>query len=225
VTAAAARAAEHAVARWRQYPAGTALLSELAAAAEAGRSAASDYLATALADLGIADAAADEEGAAPVDAQALARPSAELPAAAKHLVRAWQEQMLGLVQAANVTKRSIARVASFEHEPLALALMVSALGSGATPAQPDGGGDGAAAGQAGGAGVGSGPDDLLSSLLGTARLRDLTARARQDLHDRVAGAFEPEIARFSEVIDAAGVPDDQAPAQLLGASQALEAAR
>ena len=66
----------------QQHPAGTALLSELAAAAEAGRSAASDYLATALADLGIADDTAAEESANPVDAQALARPSPELSAAA-----------------------------------------------------------------------------------------------------------------------------------------------
>ncbi len=37
--------------------------------------------------------------------------------------------------------------------------------------------------------------------------------------------FDAELARFSQVIDAAGVPDEGAARQLLAASQALEAAR
>jgi energy-coupling factor transporter ATP-binding protein EcfA2 len=252
VAATGARAAEAAVARCQDLPAGAALLSQLAAAAEAGRSEESDYLTRALADLGIADRAADDD-AAPVDAVALARPSAELTAAARKLVRAWQERVLQLVQAENVTKRSIARVVSFDHEPLALVLMIGALGSlgsgspgSAGPATAAGsvapGGDqddvtegaGAAstAGAAGASGTApagaepmAGPEQLLGSLFGAGQLRELTTRARQDLHDRVAAAFEVELARFSEVIDAAGVPDEKAGSQLMAASEALEAAR
>jgi energy-coupling factor transporter ATP-binding protein EcfA2 len=253
VAATGARAAEAAVARWQDLPAGAALLSQLAAAAQAGRSEESDYLTRALADLGIADRAADEDDAVPVDAVALARPSAELTAAARKLVRAWQERVLQLVQAENVTKRSIARVVSFDHEPLALVLMIGVLGSlgsgspgsagPATTAESvapggdqddvtEGAAAASAAGAAGAAGTAAanaepmaGPEQLLGSLFGAGQLRELTTRARQDLHDRVAAAFEVELARFSEVIDAAGVPDEKAGSQLMAASEALEAAR
>jgi hypothetical protein len=37
--------------------------------------------------------------------------------------------------------------------------------------------------------------------------------------------FQVELARFSQVIDAAGVPDENAAQQLLAASEALEEAR
>jgi len=227
ITATAARAAEQAVTRLHEHPAGEALLTELAAAAEAGRSAASDYLAVALADLGLTDKARAAE-AAPADAEALARPTHELPAQARRLVREWQERVLELVQAENVTKRSIARVVSFDHEPLALVLMISVLGSGAPAARA---GETAPADAASKTasdaadGVGAGPEQLLSSLFGSGQLRDLTSRARQDLHDRVSAVFDVELARFSRVIDAAGVLDEGAAQQLLLASRALEAAR
>jgi energy-coupling factor transporter ATP-binding protein EcfA2 len=224
ITATSAKAAEHAVSRLQEHPAGEALLSELAAAAEAGRSAASDYLAVALADLGLTDKASAREPAPPADAEALARPSHELPAQARQLVRGWQDRVLELVQAENVTKRSIARVVSFDHEPLALVLMISVLGT-RTPARAGAGAAGPDAGAGSEDGVGAGPEQLLSSLFGSGQLRDLTNRARQDLHDRVAAVFDAELARFSQVIDAAGVPDDGAAQQLLAASQALEAAR
>jgi energy-coupling factor transporter ATP-binding protein EcfA2 len=217
ITATAARAAEQAVTRLQEHPAGEALLSELAAAAEAGRSAASDYLAIALADLGLTDKAPAAEPAPAADAKALARSSHELPAQTRRLVREWQDRVLELVQAENVTKRSIARVVSFDHEPLALVLMMTSLGAGAQPAK-DGDAEAAAV-------AGAGPEQLLSSLFGAGQLRDLTNHARQDLHDRVAGVFQVELARFSQVIDAAGVPDEKAAQQLLAASEALEEAR
>jgi hypothetical protein len=243
VAAIADRAAEDAVGRWQQHPAGAALLSDLAAAAEAGRSAVSDYLALALADLGMADNAADEGGARPVDAAALARSSPELAGAVRKAVRGWQENVLELVQAENVTKRSIARVVSFDHESLALVLMIGVLGpagggaAGSGPAGSAAAGEADAAGPAGAAvsaaglgedlagGAGAGPERLLSSLFGAGLLRDLTARARLDLQQRVAALFDVEQGRFSEVIDAAGTPDDTVAAQLVAASEALEAAR
>jgi energy-coupling factor transporter ATP-binding protein EcfA2 len=217
ITATAARSAEQAVSRLQEHPSGEALLSELAAAAEAGRSAASDYLAIALADLGLTDKAPAAEPAPPADAEALAKASHELPAQTRRLVREWQDRVLELVQAENVTKRSIARVVSFDHEPLALVLMMTSLGAGAHPAGT-GGAEAAAD-------AGAGPEQLLSSLFGAGQLRDLSNRARQDLHDRVAAVFQVELARFSQVIDAAGVPDENAAQQLLAASEALEEAR
>jgi energy-coupling factor transporter ATP-binding protein EcfA2 len=248
IEASADRAAEDAVARWQRRPAGAALLSELTEAAGAGRSAASDYLALALADLGMAEDAANESRP-PVDAAALARSTPELPAAAKRAVRAWQERVQQLVQAENITKRSVSRVVSFDHESLALVLMIGVLGSGG-PAAAAGEAAGAAAapdgpaGDAGPAGTapagsatrteasgpdpaeaGTGPERLLGSLFGAGQLRDLTATARADLHERVAALFAPEAARFDAVIDASGVPKETVAAQLIEASAALEGAR
>jgi GTPase SAR1 family protein len=211
MAAIADRAAEDAVRRWQQHPAGAALLSDLAAAAEAGRSAASDYLALALADLGMAENAQDEGSSVPVDAAALAKSSPALAAAARKAVRGWQDNVLELVQAENVTKRSIARVVSFDTESLALVLMIGVL------RPPDGAADGEEAE--------AGPERLLDSLFGAGLLRDLTARARQDLQQRAAALFDGEQQRFSEVIDAAGTPDETVAAQLVAACEALEAAR
>ena len=241
VMAIADRAAEDAVARWQQQPPGAALLSELSAVAEAGPSAAADYLALALVDLGMADSVPTDDGATPVDAAALTRSSPELAAAARRAIRAWQDRVLQLVKAENVTKRSIARVVSFDHESLALVLMIAALRSssatvGDGDAKP---GEVAAAGQgAGGQGAGegqdgqvpisspgTGPERLLSSLFGAGLLRDVTAAARQDLQERVAALFDIELRRFSEVLDAAGVPDETVAAQLTKAGEALEAVR
>jgi len=252
IEAAADRAAESAVARWQASPAGAALLSELAEAAQAGRSAAADYLALALADLGMAEGAAQEGARLPVDAAALARSTPDLPAAAKRAIRAWQERVQELVQAENITKRSVSRVVSFDHESLALVLMVGVLssgvpaaagstGSGPEPAAADGGPAVAGVSSAGlsGAGLsgagssepgpsdeaGTGPERLLGSLFGVGQLRDLTAKARLDLHERVAALFAPEAARFDTVIDAAGTAQETVAAKLVEASVALEGAR
>jgi energy-coupling factor transporter ATP-binding protein EcfA2 len=223
VASAADRAAEDAIARWRQHPAGAALLSELAEAAKAGRSAASDYLATALADLGMTENAATEGGPPPVDAAALARSSAVLADGARQSVADWQERVLKLVRAENITKRSIARVVSFDHDSLGLVLMVGVLGT-----APRGDVVAGIAGSAGTDGVGagaSGPERLLSSLFGAAQLREITTTARRDLHDRVNALFGTEMERFASVIDSAGVPDEDCATALVTASEALEAVR
>jgi energy-coupling factor transporter ATP-binding protein EcfA2 len=247
IEATADRAAEDAVARWQGIPAGAALLTELAEAAGAGRSAASDYLALALADLGMAEDAANERRP-PADAAALARSTPDLPAAAKRAVRSWQERVQQLVQAENITKRSVSRVVSFDHESLALVLMIGVLGSGG-PAGPAGApavvparaaGPGGAAGPAGADGAGgaadpagpgepaeggTGPERLLGSLFGAGQLRDLTAKARLDLHERVEALFAAETERFDAVIDGVGPAQETVAAQLIEASVALEGAR
>jgi len=115
-----------------------------------------------------------------------------------------------------VTKRSIARVVSFDVEPLALVLMIGLLGDAA-------GGD--QAGDAADASPGGVPQHLLTSLFGAGPLRDIAARARADLHDRIALLFDEEMLRFTQIIDAAGLPDDTSPAQLRQITQALETAR
>ena len=133
------------------------------------------------------------------------------------------------MQAENITKRSVSRVVSFDHESLALVLMIGVLGS--SPRDAAGTAAAAAAGGTGPvtdadpAAAGTGPERLLGSLFGAGQLRDLTAKARLDLHERVAALFAPEAARFDTVIDAAGTAQETVAAKLVEASVALEGAR
>ena len=111
------------------------------------------------------------------------------------MVGAWQAYVLQLVTEEKVTKRSIARVVSFDEESLALVLSIGALGY-------------AAAG--GPAAVSAVPQRLLESLFGAGLLRDMGARVRRDLHERVSGLLEGEARRVDAAIDTAGVPEDGA---------------
>jgi hypothetical protein len=215
VTATADRAAERVVADWQQQPAGSALLAEDGAPASRPDATSAvpseaDFVASALADLGlVSDASAD---AGDRDPAALARATAGLASAAA--VSAWQANIRRLVKDENVTRRSIARVVSFDNESLALVLTIGILGS-AAPAQA--GGDAA-------------PDSavlqqLLESLFGAGLLRDIGARIRLDLRERVGELFGMEAERFFAIIDSAGVPEEGAASELLQAGYALEGAR
>ena len=53
----------------------------------------------------MADSVASEDDAMPVDAAALGRSSPELAAAARRVIRSWQDRVLQLVEAEKVTKR------------------------------------------------------------------------------------------------------------------------
>jgi energy-coupling factor transporter ATP-binding protein EcfA2 len=211
IGATADRAAELVVTDWRQQPAGARLLADIDAASRRGGAVnEADYVASALADLGVA-LGADVSGSR-LDSAALARATAGLSPLAERAVASWQDHVLQLVKAENVTKRSIARVVSFDEESLALVLSIGVLGH----AAPDGGAD---------EGASAVPQQLLTSLLGAGLLRDLGARVRQDLRDRVNGLFEAEALRYFAIIDSAGIPAETAAADLLQAGHALEASR
>jgi len=237
VVAVAGRAAESVVAGWQLRPAGASLLGQLdAASGSAGGSAGAerlsetDFVASALADLGLADPGVDQDRR---DSAALSRPTGGLAAAAAAAVTGWQARVLDLVRAENVTKRSIARVVSFDDESLALVLTIALLAPAPPPAAP------AAVDSWGVRYVdpaddseeevpeepGAAPQRLLSSLFGAGLLRDMGSRVRQDLRDRVGVLFQAEARRFFEVIDSAGVPDETAATELLQAGYALEGAR
>jgi hypothetical protein len=117
-----------------------------------------------------------------------------------------------LVQAENVTKRSIARVVSFDEESLALVLTIGLLGYGA-------GGDVV------NEGTSVVPQHLLTSLFGAGPLREIAAKARADLHDKIGLLFDEEMLRFTQTVDSAGVPDDASAAQLRQVALTLEKAR
>jgi energy-coupling factor transporter ATP-binding protein EcfA2 len=213
VTALADRAAEDTVAVWQQGPAGAALVSAFAQAAARQPEGSSFTVADALDFIPSAkkDAAPPEEPG-PTGTAALARSSADLATRAARAISAWHDHVMQLVRDENVTKRSVARVVSFDEESLALVLTMGMLGYGS--------GDEAVAG-----GASAVPQRLLTSLFGAGPLRDLGARARTDLHGRISLLFDEEMQRFTDIISAAGAPIDTAAVQLDQAVRALEAAR
>jgi hypothetical protein len=211
VTATADHAAELVVADWQRQPSGTGVLAYHGAAAgrRDGSSAAlseADFVAAALADLGLVSGTGAD---ADHDPAVLARATAGLWEAAAVAVSDWQKHVRQLVKDENVTKRSIARVVSFDEQSLALVLTIGVLGSSAPGGTPE-------------AAV---PQLLLESLFGAGLLRDIGARIRLDLRERVGQLFEVEAERFFAIIDSAGVLKGSAASELLKAGYALEAAR
>ena len=145
-------------------------------------------------------------------AMLLSRSSPDLLRRAAQAISSWQDHVMHLVQAENVTKRSIARVVSFDDESLALVMIIGLLGFGA--------GDSAAA-----EGSSAVAQELLSSLFGPGPLRDIGGKALADLKERVGLLFDEEMLRFAELVDAEGVPDESAAVQLYEATYSLEVVR
>ena len=207
------RAAEDSVSRWRNLPAGAALLDQLAAGADGDEWGGSQFAA----DAGLIFGLDPAETGAPKDspeqaAAALARASADLPTRAARAVSLWQDQVLRAVKAENVTKRSIARLINFDDESLATVLMIGLLVQKAPGADDEESTIGI-------------PQRLLTSLFGAGPLRDVAKRARADLLDRISLIFDEEMLRFSKIISEAEVPDAGAAVQLYQATYALEVTR
>jgi len=216
-TSLADRAAEDAMGRWESSPAGAGLLAEAREAQQLPLS--SDLTYASLrkweGELQWGFPGVQSELAASLPqggVDALRRSSADLPRRGAQAVSAWQDYLLHLVQTENVTRRSIARLASFDPESLALVMTIGVLGYGAGDVLVS---DGASAG----------PQRLLTSLFGAGLLRDIGGQARQDLHERIGLLFAEEALRFTALIGAVGAPDEAAPGDLYQASYSLESAR
>jgi len=207
------RAAEDAVSRWRNLPAGAGLLDQLAAAEDGDGWGGSQFAA----DAGLIFGLDPAEAGAPKDspgqaAAALGRASADLPTRAARAVSSWQEQVLRAVRAENVTKRSIARLINVDDESLATVLMIGLL----VQKAPEAGDEESMIGI---------PQRLLTSLLGAGPLRDVAKWARADLLDRISLILDEEMLRFPKIISGAEVPDAGAALQLYQATYALEVTR
>ncbi len=207
------RAAEDSVSRWRNLPAGAALLDQLAAGEDGDAWGGSQFAADAGLIFGLdpAEAGAPQDGPEQA-AAALGRASADLPTRAARAVSSWQDQVLRAVKAENVTKRSIARLINFDDESLATVLMIGLLVQKAPGADDEESMIGI-------------PQRLLTSLFGAGPLRDVAKRARADLLDRISLIFDEEMLRFSKIISEAEVPDAGAAVQLYQATYALEVTR
>lgn len=140
----------------------------------------------------------------------LAHASPYVARRAAQSLSAWRHHVVTLVQSEGTTRRSISRILSLDLETLALLLMVGALGE---PA-----GDAASR-------ASTLPQRLLRGIFGAESLRTVVAKARADLHARVISLFDEEAARFAQLIEAAGVPDESAVVQLYQAAYTLEVAR
>ena len=212
ITSVGDRAAENCLARWREHPAGAALLDRLASGGAAAAAWQSEFAAEAGLIFGWDSA---EDGAVPREPSdpqeriaALGRSSPEMAIRATRAVSAWQDQVTHLVQAENVTKRSIAKAVTLDDDALATVLIVSLLGPGED-----------------GRGTATIPRRLLTSLFGAGPLRDIMARTRADLRHRITLILDEEMRRFADVIDAVGTPDAAASLHLYQATYALEVAR
>jgi hypothetical protein len=211
------RAADDAMERWRGSPAGAGLLAEATDAEQAPGSPESPYatLRKWQGELKWGFPGAGTELAASLPhggVDALSRSSADFAQRASAAMAGWQDHLLHLVQTENVTRRSIARVASFDPDSLALVLTIGVLGYGA--------GDVVVS-----EGASAVPQQLLTSLFGAGLMRDIGGQARQDLHERIGTLFAEEAQRLTALIDAAGALDESAPADLYEASYSLESLR
>ncbi|HCU93605.1 MAG TPA: AAA family ATPase [Actinobacteria bacterium] len=216
VTSVAARAAEDSATRWRDHPAGAALLGQSPAEGDADDWAGSEFAADAGLVFWLEPAGGSGQPGTGEDSQdmtaRLGRASADLATRTARAVSSWQDQVLRIVRAENVTKRSIARVISFDDQSLATVLMIGVLGHDAPAAELE-------------EGTAAIPERLLTSLLGAGPLRDLTARVRADLRDRISLIFDEEMLRFTKIIDRIEIPDAAAALELYQATYALEVTR
>ncbi|MQA97977.1 MAG: hypothetical protein GEV11_26445 [Streptosporangiales bacterium] len=147
-----------------------------------------------------------------VEDPGLASATPELGRHAGRSISAWQDHVVELVASEGVTKRSVARLVSFDEESLALVFVVGLLGFGAGDVDVASGNSAV-------------PQRLLKALFGAESLRHVGAKARADLRGRIAALFDEEAARFTQVLDAAGMPDEDAPVHLYQATYSLEVAR
>jgi 50S ribosome-binding GTPase len=206
------RAAEQSADSWQHTDAGTALLAAASTGARQPDGTAvseTQFVATALADLGVADTSAQPDPAA---LASLSRATTGLAARAARTISGWQEYVHQLVREENVTRRSIARVVSFDEESLGLVLAIAVLGYGTADVTVT-------------EGASAVPQRVLTSLFGAGLLRDIGVRVRMDLHERVRTLFAAESLRFTSIVDGAGALDESVAADLLQAGHTVESSR
>jgi len=216
-TSLADRAAEDAMERWESSPAGTGLLAEARHAQQLPLGSDLSYASLRKWEgelqWGFPGVPSELAARLPLGGvNALGRSSADLPRRVAQVVSSWQDHLLQVVQTEKITRRSIARIASFDPESLALVLTIGVLGYGAGDVVIN-------------EGASVVPQRLLTSLFGAGQLRDIGGRARQDLHERIQLLYSDEAVRFTALIDAVGAPDESAPTDLYQAGYTLEAAR
>jgi energy-coupling factor transporter ATP-binding protein EcfA2 len=219
VVSVADRAAEQVTHGWRTDSAGSALLAEAEASRARGERAKREFESV-FGDKPLDEAAATPTASAATTAAAhpaaatLDRSSPDLSARVTRAVSAWQDQLMRLVQAENLAKRTGG--ASYDVEPLSLVTLIGMLGED---------GDTRDTRDAASSEIITIPTELLASAFGAFESKNLIDKARADLTDRVRLLLDEELLRFIEVLDQAGPVDPIAAVRLYQAEYSLEAAR
>jgi len=151
----------------------------------------------------------------PMESARLGRASPDLGKRAEAAVRGWQEYVLDLVREEGAERRTTARLASFGVNGAGLLLMLAVFAS-------TGGLTGIEVGIAGGTTVLS--QKLLEAIFGDQAVRTLTARAREDLRERVQALMDEEAGRFLSVLSSVEPPRGSATA-ILEAAEAVRTHR
>ncbi|MEW9530108.1 dynamin family protein [Microbispora sp. NPDC049125] len=142
----------------------------------------------------------------------LGRPSEEAVRRTARTITSWQDHVTELIRTEGVTKRSVAKLVSFDVESLSLIFTIGLLGYGTTDVSV-------------GTGNSALPQRLLRGLLGAESLRSISAKARSDLRARIGLLFDEETLRYVDALDSAGIPDEAAATRLYQATYNLEVAR
>jgi hypothetical protein len=118
----------------------------------------------------------------------LAHPSDDFPERAERLVRDWQRQVLELVRVEGGDRRFVARTAAYAVNATGLAVMIAVFAS--TAFIPTG------LEVATGAGTTVAAQAVLQAIFGDQAVRNLAAKARLDLLERVRALLDEEAARY-----------------------------
>ncbi|MGV8976651.1 MAG: dynamin family protein [Cellulomonas sp.] len=140
----------------------------------------------------------DASGAALLEGLDLSRSSSELRGQVADQIRAWQSDVLALVEQEGAGKRSAARAVSYGVNGLGATLMVAVFAS-------TGGLTGAEVGIAGGTAVLA--QRLLEAVFGDEAVRQLTRRAHERLVERVRAVLGGQAARYTAQLDALGTAE------------------
>jgi hypothetical protein len=220
VVSVADRAAEQVTRVWRDNPGGAGLLS----AAEESRS--RDERAKREFESAFGAPQADEQASATGKQGSFDRSSADLLLRVSRAVSAWQDQLMRLMQSDVARWQGSGTVQDIA--PVTVVTLVAMLGApsqaGAfVPASRE-------TAQEGKDGIGpvvsnTVPREVLASVIGDSEAEALTARARQDLRQRIGLLLDEEMLRFRAVLDDAGEVDAVAAVRLYQAEYSLEAAR
>jgi Dynamin family len=155
-------------------------------------------------------------GAALLEDTDLGSPAPDLPERLERAVRDWQRNVLELVRREGGNKRTVARVSAYAVNATGLLVMIAVFA--ATSFIPTG----AEIAVAGGTTVAA--QKVLEAIFGDQAVRALADRARVDLLDRLDAVYRAEAARFTAVLDDAGVDHDMA-RRLRSAADRITAAR
>ena len=145
----------------------------------------------------------------------LAKPSPGLDAAIARMVRDWQGDVLDLVRSEGRDRRTTARIAAYGVNGIGVILMLVAFAH-------TGGLIGAEVGIAGGTAVLA--QKVVEAIFGDQAVREMTAKARARLLERVEELYAGERARFEAAIQGVEIKDGQA-VRLADAAAAVKAVR